>query len=114
MPVALLEVGFHVLGVVETHLTLWSILGTPPSLLTSFIFETASRLVVVAFKIVPLQLGVAEATLAPFALLVGLEPRVGLAFSLVRKARIVAWALTGAALLVRSGVSRSPTQARQG
>jgi hypothetical protein len=103
VPVALLEVGFHVLGVVETHLTLWSILGAPPPLLTSFIFETASRLVVVAFKIVPLQLGVAEATLAPFALLVGLEPRVGLAFSLVRKARIVVWALAGAALLVRRG-----------
>lgn len=104
IPVVLLEVGFHALGFIETHLTLWSILGAPPPLLTSFIMETASRLVVVAFKFVPLQVGVAEASLAGFAPLVGLEPRVGLAFSLVRKGRIVVWALAGAALLVRSGV----------
>ncbi|MEX1127536.1 MAG: lysylphosphatidylglycerol synthase transmembrane domain-containing protein [Vicinamibacterales bacterium] len=104
VPVTLLEAGFHVLGVIETHLTLWSILGAPPPLLTSFIVETASRLVVVAFKFVPLQLGVAEAGLAAFTPFVGLDARVGFAFSLVRKGRIVVWALTGAALLVRSGV----------
>ena len=118
VPVTLLEVGFHALGILETHITLWSILGSPPSLLTSFIVETASRLVVVAFKVVPLQLGVAEASLAWFTPFVGIEATTGAAFSLVRKARIVVWALTGAALLVRSGVSPGPdrghTQVRQG
>jgi hypothetical protein len=104
LPVVLLEAGFHALGVIETHLTVWSITGVAPLLLTSFIFETASRLVVVAFKFVPLQLGVAEAGLAAFAPFVGIDARVGLAFSLVRKARVVFWALAGAALLVRSGI----------
>ena len=106
-PVLMLEVGFHALGVLETHLTLWSILGHAPPLMTSFILETASRLVVVAFKFVPLQFGVAELGLAWFAPFVGLKDTDGLAFSLVRKARVVIWAVTGAALLVRSGVRRS-------
>jgi hypothetical protein len=103
--VILLEVGFHALGLIETHLTLWSILDGPPPLLTSFIIETASRVVVVAFKFIPLQLGVAEAGLAFFTPFVGIDARIGLAFSLVRRARVVIWALMGAALLVRSGVA---------
>ena len=40
-PAILLELGFHALGVLETHLTLWMLLGTAAALLTSFIFETA-------------------------------------------------------------------------
>lgn len=109
IPAVLLEVGFHALGVLETHLTLWS-LGTEPSLLTSFIVETASRLVIVAFKFVPLQLGVAEVGMVAFAPLVGLDPKIGLAFSLIRKARVVVWAVAGAVLLVRSGVTRRSSQ----
>ena len=105
IPAALLEVSFHALGVLETHLTLWVLLGDPPAVLTSFIFETASRLVIVVFKVVPLQLGVAEASLAVFAPLVGIDAVLGGAFSLVRKGRVVIWALIGGALLVRSGVS---------
>ena len=107
VPVVLLELGFHALGVLETHVTLWSILGDPPALLVSFVVETASRLVVVAFKFIPLQLGVAEAGLAAFTPLVGIPPTVGVAFSLIRKARVVVWAVIGAALLVRSGVRRT-------
>jgi len=106
IPAILLEVGFHALGVLETHLTLSS-LGTAPTLMTSFIFETASRLLVVAFKVVPFQLGVAEVGLAAFAPLVGMDRTVGLAFSLIRKARVVIWQLIGAGLLVRSGMKPS-------
>ncbi len=75
--------------------------------MTSFIFETASRLVVVAFKVVPFQLGVAEVGLAAFAPLVGMDKTIGLAFSLIRKARVVVWQLAGAGLLVRSGINPS-------
>lgn len=109
LPVMLLETGFHALGVVETHLTLWSILGEAPPLLTSFILETASRLVVVAFKFIPWQVGVAELGMAFFAPFVGLTDTVGTAFSLIQKGRRIFWALGGGALLVRSGVRR-PTR----
>jgi hypothetical protein len=109
VPAILLELGFHALGVLETHLTLLMLLPSPPSLLTSFIFETASRLVIVAFKVVPFQLGVAEASLATFAGLIQIDPKHGAAFSLIRKARVVAWALVGGVLLVRSGIRPGPS-----
>ncbi len=112
VPAIVLEVGFHALGVLETHLTLWALLPSPPSLLTSFIFETASRLVIVAFKVVPFQLGVAEFGLAAFGVIVGMDKTVGAAFSLIRKARVVVWALTGGALLVRSGTKTGPSVQR--
>ena len=108
VPAILLEFGFHALGVLETHLTLWALLPSPPSLLTSFIFETASRLVIVVFKVVPLQLGVAELTLATFAPMIGIDKTVGAAFSLIRRARVVFWALVGGAVLVRSGIKTGP------
>jgi hypothetical protein len=75
--------------------------------MTSFIFETASRLLIVAFKVVPLQLGVAEVGMVAFAPLVGMDRTIGLAFSLIRKARVVVWQLAGAGLLVRSGITPS-------
>ena len=60
-PLVGLELSFHALGVLEKHLTLWLILGAAPPLLYSFIVETADRLITVAFKFVPFQVGVGEA-----------------------------------------------------
>jgi hypothetical protein len=39
-----------------------------------------------------------------------MDPKIGLAFSLIRKARVVVWQLTGAALLVRSGIKADNSQ----
>ena len=105
VPLAALELLFHVLGVVEVHVTLWLMLGAPPPLLTSFILETANRLITVVFKIVPLQVGVNEAGTAIVAQLLGLGSTVGIMLGIVRKARILVWMLIGTALLVRHGLT---------
>lgn len=105
VPVALLELAFHALGVIETHLTLAMILPAAPPLLVSFVMETASRLITVVFKVVPLQLGVAQGGLAVATDLLGMGPAPGVTFSIVRTARVVVWAVTGGVLLVRRGVS---------
>jgi hypothetical protein len=105
VPLAALELLFHVLGVVEVHVTLWLMLGAPPPLLTSFILETANRLITVVFKIVPLQVGVNEAGTAVVAQLLGLGSTVGIMLGFVRKARILVWMLIGTALLVRHGLT---------
>jgi hypothetical protein len=99
------EIGFHVLGVTEIFLTLWFLNGTPPALLTAFLFETANRLITVVFKVVPLRLGVDEVGTAGFALLIGLPPETGLTLAILRKARMVFWAAIGGILLVREGLS---------
>ena len=104
-PVIALELAFHALGVLETHVTMWMILPDPPSLVTSFVLETASRLITVLFKFIPFQIGVAEGGLALMTELLGMGANPGVTFSLVRKARVAVWAIAGATLLVRRGIS---------
>lgn len=100
-PVVLLEVSFHALGVVETHLVMWMILGAPPQLIESFILETANRLITVAFKFVPFQLGVGEVGTGAVTQLLGLGATAGGSLAIVRKARMGVWALVGGGLLLR-------------
>lgn len=104
------EAGFHALGVAESYLTLWVLSnGVAPPLMTAFIFETANRLVTVVFRFVPMRLGVDEAATAYVAQLLGLSTRIGLAVAIVRKLRMLFWALAGGILLVREGFSpRTP------
>ena len=105
LPLTSLELGFHALGVAEKHLTLWLILGSPPPLLTSFIVETADRLITVAFKFVPFQVGVGEAGTGLITQVLGLGAAPGVTLSIVRKARMAVWSLAGTALLVRKGLT---------
>ena len=103
------EMGFHALGVTEIYLTLWVLNGAAPALMTAFILETANRLVTVVFKIVPLRLGVDEAATAYVSQLLGLGTRPGLSMAIIRKVRVLFWALAGGVLLVREGFApRTP------
>jgi hypothetical protein len=100
------EVGFHALGVAEAYLTLWLIDGTPPTLFTAFILETANRLITVVFKFVPLRLGVDEAATAFLTeQVLGMGLRPGLSTAIVRKIRVLFWAVAGGLVLVRQGLS---------
>ena len=49
------ELIFHALGVLEVYVALWLLLGEAPSIVTSFILETANRLIIVLFKFIPMQ-----------------------------------------------------------
>ena len=106
------EIGFHVLGITEMYLTLWLLNVGGPLLLNAFLFETANRLITVVFKVVPLRLGVDEAASAGFAALIGLPQKTGLALAIIRKARMLFWAITGGILLVREGLSRRAPSAQ--
>ena len=103
------EIGFHALGVAEAYLTLWLIstsTGTPPTWLTAFILETTNRLITVVFKFVPLRLGVDEAATAFLTQqILGLGARPGLSTAIVRKVRVLFWAVAGGLVLVRRGLA---------
>lgn len=101
LPVVLLEVSFHALGVLETHLAMWMILPHPPLVIESFILETANRLIGVAFKFIPFQLGVGEVGSAAVTNILGLGTTPGAVLSIVRKARMGVWALVGGGLFLR-------------
>jgi len=98
------EVVFHALGVVEAYITLDALTGQPPLLLTAFILETAQRAMTVAFKVVPFQMGVGELGTAAVTNVLGLGATIGVTVAVIRKARMAAWALAGAALLARRGI----------
>ena len=109
------EIGFHVLGVAEIYLTLWILSpdGSAPSLLTSFILETANRLITVVFKFIPLRLGVDEAATTYISQVLGLTARLGLSMAIIRKLRMLFWALVGGLLLVREGLLHRAPQLPQ-
>ena len=99
------EVGFHALGVAEAYLTLWLITGAP-TLLNAFILETANRFITVVFKFVPFRLGVDEAATALLTQqLLGLGAHPGLSTAIVRKVRVLFWAVAGGLVLVREGLT---------
>ncbi len=101
VPAVAAEIGFHALGVVEVYVTWWLLQGDPPSVMTAFVLEGALRLIVVVFKFVPLQLGVAEWSTGSFTQLLGYGAAAGGTLSIVRKVRTVFWVLVGTILLVR-------------
>jgi hypothetical protein len=104
-PVVAVQSLFHVAGVTETYLTLWLITGTAPSVLTAFLLESVNRLITVVFKFVPLRIGVDEAGTAVFTSALGLGSTIGVTLALVRKARVIVWALVGLAIMVRRGLT---------
>jgi len=100
------EVGFHALGVAEAYLTLWLISGAAPALVTAFVIETTNRLITVIFKFVPLRLGVDEAATAFLTeQVLGMGARPGLSTAIVRKVRVLFWAVAGGLVLVREGLT---------
>jgi hypothetical protein len=100
------ELLFHALGVLEVHLTLWLVLESQPPLVTSFILETANRLVQALFKFVPMQQpGLNEVSTVLVAQLLGLSTQTAGTLAIVRRARMLFWQLAGTALLVRHGVT---------
>ena len=101
LPVILLEGTFHALGVLEAHVVMWTILGGPPPLMSSFILEAVNRLITVAFKFNQMQFGIGEVGTAATTTVLGLGADPGAILSIVRKARMGVWALIGGALLMR-------------
>ena len=105
LPVAALELAFHVLAVTEIFLVLSLISGRPPTLLEAFVFESANRVVGAAFKFVPLRIGVDEAGAGLLAGLLAFGAATGVTLALVRKGRMLVWTTLGVAALVGRGLS---------
>lgn len=105
-PILLLEACFHLAGVIEIYATLSFISPQqPPTLFTAFILESVNRVITMAFKFVPLRMGVDEAGTGKVSKVLQFTEAVGVTLAIVRKARDVFWAAVGVALLVHRGFS---------
>lgn len=101
----LLEVCFHLAGIVEIYVTLHFISSVPPTLLTAFILESVNRVINVVFKFVPLRTGIDEAGTGMLSKVLGFTTAIGVTLAIVRKARDIFWTAIGVALMVRRGLS---------
>lgn len=105
-PILLLEACFHCAGVIEIYVTLSFISpDQPPTLFTAFILESVNRVITMAFKFIPLRMGVDEAGTGKVSKILQFTEAVGVTLAIVRKARDVFWAAVGVALLVHRGFS---------
>ena len=106
LPIILLECCFHLAGVTEIYVTLSFISpDQPPTFLTAFILESVNRVITVAFKFIPLRMGVDEAGTGRVSKVLQFTMATGVTLAIVRKARDVFWAATGMILLLQRGLS---------
>jgi hypothetical protein len=106
LPILLLEACFHLTGVAEIYVTLSFISPQqPPTLFTAFILESVNRVITMAFKFIPLRMGVDEAGTGKVSKVLQFTEAVGVTLAIVRKARDVFWAAVGVALLFHRGLS---------
>ena len=106
VPILLLEACFHLAGVAEIYLVLSFISPTqPPTVLTAFILESVNRVISMAFKFIPLRMGVDEAGTGKVSVLLNFAEATGVTLAIVRKARDVFWAAIGMIFLLQRGLS---------
>ena len=110
-----IDLVFHAVAVLETYLTLRWLLGQrSPTFAEAMMFESLNRVVMVAFKFVPLRVGIDEAASGAFAALVGVNPVTGVALALVRKVRSLFWMGAGLALIALHHAREAPAPGRRG
>jgi hypothetical protein len=106
LPIMLLEFCFHLAGVLEAYVVLWFIsLDHAPTLLMAFVLESVNRMITIAFKFMPMRVGVGESTTEWFAKFLGFAQGTGATLEIIRKIRDLCWTAMGFALLLRRGLS---------
>jgi hypothetical protein len=91
-----LDVGFHMIAVLETFMTLRWLLGDrSPTLAQAIAFEALNRVVTVAFKFVPFRIGVDEVITGAVSPMLAVNPAAGVTLAVVRKVRSLFWAAVG-------------------
>ncbi|HZI49196.1 MAG TPA: hypothetical protein VFD75_15485, partial [Pyrinomonadaceae bacterium] len=70
-----------------------------------FILESVNRIITVAFKFIPMKMGVDEAGTGRVSKVLQFTMATGVTLAIVRKARDLFWAAAGMILLLQRGLS---------
>jgi hypothetical protein len=109
--ILLLQFAFHVAAVMEIYFLLRLLIGhTERTLLMAIVLGTVERLIMIAFKFVPLRLGVDHAGSGSIAEVMGIGAPIGVTIATVRTARNLFWAAVGLAMLARSTRKEGPAE----
>jgi lysylphosphatidylglycerol synthase-like protein len=98
-----LEMCFHLTGIVEVFLTLLFISPVAPTVTQAFILESVNRIINVVFKFIPLRVGVDEGGTGRVSKVLGFARGIGETLAIVRKGRDIFWSALGIILIWRKG-----------
>lgn len=96
------QMAFHLGAVAEVWVILRALSGGTTTIADAFVLESAGRLVIVLFKVIPFRMGVDEVGAAVVATALGIPASHGVALALVRKLRILVWNACGLVVLARA------------
>jgi glycosyltransferase 2 family protein len=99
LSIFLLDMCFHLAGVLEIFITLSFISPVWPTLTQAFILESVNRIINVAFKFIPLRAGVDEGGTGQVSKVLGFTRDVGVTLAIVRKGRDIFWSAIGLLLI---------------
>jgi hypothetical protein len=105
LSIFLLDMCFHVAGVVEVFITLLFISPVAPTVTQAFILESVNRVINVTFKFIPLRAGVDEGGTGQVSKVLGFARGIGETLAIVRKGRDIFWSAIGLALIWKRGFS---------
>ena len=105
LPICLLQVVFHSLGVLEVWFILSRIGDRLPAISTAFFLESISRLISIVFKLIPLVIGIDEAGAEFITDTLAIGVGVGVTLAIIRKGRVLFWAAIGVILIIKRGLS---------
>lgn len=105
LPILLLQIAFHALGVLEAWFILSRISEKIIPLYTAFLLESLNRVILTLFKLVPFLVGVDEAGAKFAAETLALGAGVGVTLAIIRKGRVLFWTLIGLILILKRGLS---------
>ena len=114
LPIFLLQIVFHALGVMEVLFILSRLSETVPNLNSAFLLETVSRVITIFFKLVPFLIGVDEAGAQFVAETLGLTVGIGVTLAIIRKGRILFWTAVGMILILKREISFMELLQREG
>jgi hypothetical protein len=101
--ILLFEFAFHIAAVLEIYFLLTLLVGhTERTFLMALILGTVERLITIAFKFVPLRLGVDQIGSGSIADVLGIGSPTGITIATVRTARNLFWAAVGLMMLART------------
>ena len=101
--ILLFELSFHVAAIVEIYVLLLLLVGhSHRTALMAIVLGTVERLITIAFKFVPLRLGVDQMGSGSVADVLGIGSATGVTIATVRTARNLFWAAVGLVMLART------------
>jgi hypothetical protein len=105
LPIVLLQVAYHLIGIFEVWFVLSRISAVSASVYTAFLLESISRAITIIFKLIPFQVGVDEAGAQFVSETLALGIGIGATLTIIRKGRTLFWTAVGLILIVKRELS---------